>query len=509
MIKKIGSALKAVMYRMGLIQGINKITDSKKVMVTDEHYEYVDTWYALYKGYHKDFHDITYKTVAGERSRRRATLNMPKVAAAEMAQLVFNEKCLVNVSDNALYDNIKEVLDHNKFGKQFQRYLEYSFALGGMVMKVHVDADQIKISYVAADAFYPLSSTSDEVTEGVFVNETRKGDKKYTLLEWHTWEGSEYVITNELYESNNSATLGIRVPLSTMYPDLEEEARIEGLTRPLFVYIRPNTANNFDMYSPLGISIYANALDTLKTLDIAYDSFQREFRLGKKRILVPQSAIKTVVDPQTGKMSRYFDAEDEAYQAMNFESEDAIKDISVELRVNEHIDAINSILNLLSMQLGFSAGTFTFDSQGLKTATEVVSENSKTFRTKNSHETIVEEGIKELVDVIVNVAELYDIFTAPDDYDVTVDFDDSIAEDRAANATYYMTLQSAGLISKKYALQRILDLTEEQAEEMLQEIKDENATADDAFMLDTFGQKEGQLEKDEEEEEKTEEDEVE
>lgn len=294
-----------------------------------------------------------------------------------------------------------------------------------------------------------------------------------------------------------------------MYPDLEEEARIEGLTRPLFVYIRPNTANNFDMYSPLGISIYANALDTLKTLDIAYDSFQREFRLGKKRILVPQSAIKTVVDPQSGKMSRYFDAEDEAYQAMNFESEDAIKDISVELRVNEHIDAINSILNLLSMQLGFSAGTFTFDSQGLKTATEVVSENSKTFRTKNSHETIVEEGIKELVDVIVNVAELYDIFTAPDDYDVTVDFDDSIAEDRAANATYYMTLQSAGLISKKYALQRILDLTEEQAEEMLQEIKDENATADDAFMLDTFGQKEGQLEKDEEEEEKTEEDEVE
>jgi hypothetical protein len=41
-------------------------------------------------------------------------------------------------------------------------------------------------------------------------------------------------------------------------------------------------------------------------LDIAFDSYQREFKLGKKRILVPDSAIQTVIDPITGQMHRYF-----------------------------------------------------------------------------------------------------------------------------------------------------------------------------------------------------------
>ncbi|PEN25441.1 portal protein, partial [Bacillus wiedmannii] len=118
----------------------------------------------------------------------------------------------------------------------------------------------------------------------------------------------------------------------TLYPDLEEEVRIENLTKPMFVYFKPNTANNFDMSSPLGISIYANALGTLKSLDIAFDSFQREFVLGKKRIIVPDMAIKTVADPLTGTMLRYFDANDEVYQAFQLgDNTNQIQDISVEL----------------------------------------------------------------------------------------------------------------------------------------------------------------------------------
>ncbi|WP_143287124.1 phage portal protein, partial [Caenibacillus caldisaponilyticus] len=250
---------------------------------------------------------------------------------------------------------------------------------------------------------------------------------------------------------------------------------------------KPNLANNFDTQSPLGIAIYANALDTLRALDIAFDSFEREFRLGKKRIMVPASAIRTVVDPQTGNLVRYFDANDEAYQAFNFgQDSNEIKDISVQIRVQEHIDAINALLNILAMQTGFSAGTFTFDGQGLKTATEVVSENSKTFRTKNSHEILVEEGLKELIETIVEVAELYGFFSAPADYDVTIDFDDSIAEDRSQNADYWLKLKDRGVISTKYAIMRILDLTEEQADEMIQQINEEKATAT-AAQIDMFG----------------------
>lgn len=463
---------------MGILRGIQEITNHKKVAADEDHYQRIAMWTALYHGYYSDFHDVRYRTIAGEKTRRMSTLGMPKVISAELARLVFNEKCAVNISDEGLSENISQVFEANNFDKEFQRHLEYGFAKGGFVIKVFADDKGIKLSFVTADSFFPISTTRNEVHEGVFVNETRRGDKYYTLLEWNEWDGEQYVVTNELFMSEIKGELGIRVPLETLYPNLEQETRINNLSRSVFVYIKPNTANNFDTESPLGISVYANALDTLKALDTAFDSFEREFRLGKKRILVPHTAIKSVIDPQSGEMHRYFDANDEVYQAFNFSDENGqpFQDVSVSLRVQEHIDAIQALLDILAMQTGFSPGTFTFDAQGVKTATEVISENSKTFRTKNSHETTIEEGLKELIITITEIAKLYGFFSAPDDYEVTIDFDDSIAEDREANADYYIKLKNAGLASSKYTMMKVLDITEEQAGEMLREIREEQRT---------------------------------
>src|SRR5690625_7031705 len=134
------------------------------------------------------------------------------------------------------------------------------------------------------------------------------------------------------------------------------------LKKSLFLYFKPNTANNVDTQSPLGIPIYANALPTMKAIDTAFDSFHREFRLGKKRIIVPESMVKTAYD-QNGQPQRYFDSSDETYESFNTGNMDDAKihDVSVELRVDEHVSAINALLNLYSMQTGFSSGTFTFD----------------------------------------------------------------------------------------------------------------------------------------------------
>lgn len=474
MFKTIADTVRRWMYKLNLIRGVKKISDKKDIPVNEESYKNIDMWKALYKGHYDEWHNVKYHTLDGQKSRVMASLNMAKVISQEMASLIFNEKCSINISDKTLSDNIKNVLDENNFIKEFQRYLEYNFALGGMVVKVYWD-NGIKLSYVTADCFIPIAWDNKQITEGVFVNEISKGDKKYTLLEWHLIEGSEYVIRNELYESKNQGDLGVKVSLSTLYPNLEEEVWIKGISRPLFVYFKPNTANNFDMSSPLGVSIYANTLGTLKSLDIAFDSFQREFILGKKRIIVPDLAIKTVIDTKTGASLRYFDANDEVYQAFQLgDNANQIQDISVELRVEEHAAAINALLNYLSSQVGLSAGTFSFDGQGVKTATEVVSENSKTFRTKQSHETIIEDGIRDLVDIIIEIAALYDEFDSTDNYEVTVTFDDSIAEDQTAEINKQVTLVMNGLTTKKLAIMKIHGVSEEEADRIVQEIQNEN-----------------------------------
>ncbi|EST11105.1 phage portal protein [Sporolactobacillus laevolacticus] len=517
MFAKIGAAIKGVLARMGLLATINNVTQFAAVIESQWMYDRILDWRSLYRGYLGKYdgipyHETSYIDAVGKRHhRKRASLKMPKKSAERMASLVFNEKCQINIgSINGQPDengdihatpeikqfsaNVMDVLDDNHFHKLFQRYLEYMFAMGGMVAKPYVDNGKIKISWVTAQNFLPVGSNNDDITAGVFMDMTRKGDKYYTHLEWHTWDGDTYHIRNELYQSMSPDDLGVKVPLSLLYENMEDDIPIQGLTRPLFVYFKPNIANNFETSSPLGISIFGNALDTLKTLDIAFDSYQREFSLGKRRIIVPASAIRAIYDPKTGEVHRYFDTDDEVYQAVatgDMEA-DQIKDMAVALRVDDHVKAINSLLDLLSMQQGFSPGTFTFDGQQVKTATEVVSENSETFRTKNSHETLIEQGIKDLIDCIAQLADLYDIFTNPgdDNYEVTVDFDDSIAEDRTQNANFYITLVAAELMPKVEAIQRIFDITEDQANEWMSKIKAESAQQQPPIMSAIMGKAE-------------------
>ena len=494
MFKSLWQKLKEVMHRMGLIKGLKDLSSHRDISISDEHYNNIEAWKELYKGYHSKIHDYYRRTIdRGTQKKRRLTLNMPKVATSELASLIFNEKCEINVGteNESLMKLVAETLEKNNFNQEFQRFLEYGFALGGMAIKAYMRNDgAIGLNFVQADNFVPISWNNAGITEAVFVDHQFRGKHKYTHLEWHTWEGSLYVVTHELFRGDKTSDdVGLKVPITELYPDLQERVEINNLKGPLFAYFKPNSANNVDLSSPLGISIYHNSYDTLRAIDIAYDSFEREFRLGRKRIVVPSTAIRTVTG-QDGEFHRYFDATDETYEAF-YTGNDAgvqdIKDISVELRVDEHIAAINALLNLYSMQLGFSPGAFSFDAQGgIKTATEVISENSKTFRTKQSHETIVEATLKSLVDIIVNFGDLYGLIDGESVYETTVSFDDSIAQDRNQDAQFYVSLVGAGLMSKKNAIMKLFNLSETDAEAEVLAIQSENQVANDSS-VDLFG----------------------
>lgn len=486
--KRILNALKGGLAKIGIIKGLDKIADHKDVSINEAMMKKIEMWMDLYQGYHEPFHKVQYFTLNGQKTRRMKTMNIAKVSAEEMASLVFNEKCDISIGDKTLFEDIKEVFRRNNFDKEFQTYLEYSFAHGGMVVKPYVDKEGIKLSFVTADCFIPLTWRNGTITEAVFLNEFVKRKKNYTHLEWHLWEDGKdeegnsiklYVIKNEVYESKNGDDLGTKVPLKEFFPDLEETAPIGKLKRPLFSYIKPNIANNVDIKSPLGIPIYANAIDTMVAIDTAFDSFHREFRLGKKRIIVPDHMVKTIVDPATGRLERYFDSNDETYEAFPQDMDEAnITDISVELRVEEHIAGINALLNLYAMQTGFSTGSFSFDGKSMKTATEVVSEQSKTFKSKQSHEVIIEAALRELIESIVDLAELYGIFEAPEKYEVTITFDDSVAEDRSTEIKHQSQMIIHKMQSRRRAIMKVQGVTEKEAVKILKEIYDEEMEID-------------------------------
>ena len=503
----------------GLAKEFKSVFDLGGVPSFQQFYDFgVFIWKLLWKGFYKPWHYIPAPTVADPEAKRTMyRMNMAKAVCAEMAGLVWGEECSVNVSiegresddekPDPLNEFVQKVLCKNAFREKMQESIEEGLALGGAAYKTWAEAKhdengnelpetrKIMLGYAMADQFIPISWDNARIMECVFVSRIAKGGWYYTRLEWHKWNGMTYVITNELYRAqiqkgkdggDSQDILGVRYPLAEIYPYLEEITEVP-VEESLFTYWRTPIANNLDDNSPLGMSIYGNAMETLHALDICYDSFVREFRLGKKRIIVPARSVRSVADPQTGRLLRYFDPNDETYEALASDSPDDLKitDNSVELRVEEHVAAINAFLSILCMQIGFSAGTFTFDQHtGLKTATEVVSENSKTFKTIKTIQNQIRPAIEHMVRNIIDVAILYEMedegqrieaLAAPG-YNVNVVFDDGVTQDRQTNINEGVMLVGAGLLSKftfmtdpKYGQ----GLTPEEAQEELNRIKGE------------------------------------
>lgn len=478
-------------------------------------------WKRLYRGFYDKWHTVIAPTISDPLGKREMyRMNLSKAVCAELAGLIWSEQCRINVSLKGFVPSESEpedkaqrfvdsVLSGNNFGVKMQESIEQMLALGGLTLKVWHDADKgMQIGYAMADQFVPVSWNNALVTDGVFISRQAKNGYYFTRLEWHRQNGTNYVITNDLYraEMKNGASkesqdiLGYRYPLAEVYPELEAETVIEGLDTPLFSYARTPIANNLDDNSPLGVSIYGNALETLHALDICYDSFVREFRLGKKRIIVPARAVRTVTDPETGRQLRYFDASDETYEALASDDPGDLKisDNSVELRVEEHVAALNAFLAVLCLQLGFSASTFTFDvKNGIKTATEVISENSKTFKTVKACQNCIEPALHSLVCNIFRVALLYDAefdgehvaswFAGGDianGIECSVYWDDSVIEDKASQIDRDILLLNNGLKSKRTVMTTTLGMTEEQADAELKRIAEESSI--NAFDVDRF-----------------------
>ena len=506
----------------GLAREFKSVFDLGGIPAFQQFYNFgIFVWKLLWKGYYKAWHYIPAPTIADpDRHRNMSRMGMAKALVAEMAGLVWGEECSVNVSmegftadeenPDPLNEWVQKTLCKNAFREKMQESIEEGLALGGAAYKTWAESRhdedgnempetrKIMIGYAMADQFVPTAWDNAKVTEGVFISRIAKGGYYYTRLEWHKWNGTTYVITNELYRSeiqkganpeDTQDILGVRYPLAEIYPYLDEITEVP-VEESLFTYWRTPIANNLDDNSPLGMSIYGNALDTLHSLDVCYDSFDREFRLGKKRIIVPARAVRSVVDPVSGKLVRYFDATDETYEALASDEPDDLKitDNSIELRVEEHVAAINAFLSILCMQVGFSAGTFSFDQHtGLKTATEVVSENSKTYKTIKTVQNQIRPAIEHLVRNIIDVAILYEMTDdngtpierlVSNGYNVTITFDDGVTQDRQTNLNEGVMLVGAGLLSKytfltdpKYGQ----GLTPEQAQEELDRIKAENA----------------------------------
>jgi len=520
-------------FRDHVRNGVNRLAEAAEVFKKDvfeldgvpafrEFYTlYVYPWLAVYRGYYKPWHCVPVVSVKDPKGKTRdmATMNAGKMACAQMSRYVWNERCEIHVTrdgqtgDGAdpLDEFLQDVLRKNNFNIAFGDLTEKAFATGGAALKEYVEIPKdkqgndagpgrIRLSYHMATQFVPTAWNNAQVTSAIFLNREAKDGYYYTVVEWHKWDGNTYKVTNELYRQPIKGTnepqniLGWWYPLDRVYPLLSPATEMKDVHETFFQYIKPFGANYVDDNSPIGMSVFSAAMDTLHSIDIIFDSMQREFVLGRKRIIVPARAMRRIPDLNgNGILRTYFDASDEVYEALSMDDADANKivDNSVELRVDEHISAINGELAILCGQIGFDPGTLSFDDKkGLKTATEVISENSKTFGTVKAHENGMRDALEGMVHAIIELAVQYELewkgqkiaALVGGGYNVAISFDDSIIQDRAADIDEGIRLMGAAVMSKLKFMVDTLGYTPEEAEKEIKRIAEENRNVTSAII---------------------------
>jgi len=455
--------------------------------------EDIRLWYQIYGDESfgdTSWREYSYVSLDGRpHKRRRADIRAAKIVCSDLAGLIWSER-----PEFSSGTGVAKVFKDTRFWESIPGFTERAIiAGGGGAFKLYGSTGKLFIDFVSPDNFFPVTwDASGRITEADFVEKRTIDNKKYVRIEKHRKATREvngvvvsgYEITNVIFEESNSAYA------ERNGADLYEKFKVSQSPVffgtgdvPLFAYARNPEANNLHVTSPLGISIFANAVDTLHTLDIIYDALRSEIILGRKRIIVPAQCIRTIfeVDPVTGTSNpvRYFDPSDEIFQAFNTEEGDKLKisDNSVELRIEELTLALRTTLNVLAVQVGLSSGSLSWDGQSVKTATEVVSENSKTFKTVQGFQRSIGEAILQIAEAIKLIGPAI-IKGFSDGGDLAITWQDSILEDRASITKYWTERYAAGTCSLAMYLEKVDGLAPDKAATQAAAIRKERQTVD-------------------------------
>ncbi len=419
-------------------------------------YSNINSWKEIYNG----GGDWRYTRKGGMKqgSRKVASLGAAKALCAELARLCFTEGTQLCSTDSETEGYIRSVLEDNRFYQRFPQFLESVFALGGGAVKLFWD-DGIKLDFLQADCFVPTEWDGGGISGGVFASKLTRDGREYVLAEEQRLRDGVLEISNRLYDEN-----GAEKKLAELLPDIPEKSRVEGIFKPLFVYFGVGGSQ------PLGESVFAAAVDTLRDIDLVFDSLGREFVLGRKRIIVPYYAVRGEYD-ENGDIRRYFDVNDEVFQAMSVSDTEELKitDNTATLRITEHTDALSALLDLLCMQAGLSEGSLSYKDGSIRTATEVISRNSRTYRTQAHYRGLIAEGLTQLMELICVMGKMAGQLSDNASESASIMFADGIAEDDSSRTERAINLYNAGLISRARALSHINGITLDEAKKLEKE----------------------------------------
>ena len=425
-----------------------------KTAVSDEMDKAMDLWLKIYTNN------------APWISKEVPSLQLGASIAEEFARLITLEmKSEVTGSKRAEFINE----EYQKVLEDLKSELGLFNAVGGGFFKPFVKGDKFYIDYIPQTDCKPLKfDSAGNITSIVFSSQIVKGEKRYTRLETHTLNGTDYIVENKVYVSEiYNTSLGRQTSLKEIseWSDLEEKTIIQNIKMPLFAYYKVPLSNNIDPKSCLGPSVYHKAVDSIRKADIQASRLDYEYESAERSIYADVNALKN----ENGTAKR-----NKVVKTLDTGEDQFYKEFSPSLRDEGFIRGQNKNKQEIEFQCNLAYGTISDPSLVEKTTVEINSSKQRSYSSVSQMQHSLERALKHLVYILDVYCDLYELCPAGE-YEVSAEWDDSIIVDTESEQRIRLQETNLGLGSKLDYLMWRYGLTEEQAQEKLDRIKQEKS----------------------------------
>ena len=389
-----------------------------------------------------DFYDFSDNQGGIPLKVHRRSIHPAAKVANEWASLLMNDRTTISTDSEECNEWLDEYLHAVGFKARGQGMVKRAFALGTGAWAVWLDTSAGKMQLRRYDArmILPITWDDDGVSECAFATRVVSRGRKLDQLQLHLAADDGYHIVTRLFDAENGAP----VSDDSVVQDFATKC-----PTPTFALVTPAVENTVSDMSPYGCSVYADAIDAMQAVDLAYDAVYNEVDLTKARIFISDTLVQVTYTDGDGEVRQLrqalpFGRDNTVFRKVET-AEDMVQVYAPQMRTASQVQAYEKALETMGDLCGFGPNYFTAR-QGVKTATEVSSDNSALMRNIRKHENLLEDSIARIVHAALACARTHLGASLPPEGEVHVAFDDSIITDTAADKAQDMAEVSAGLM---------------------------------------------------------------
>ena len=357
----------------------------------------------------------------------------------EWGSLLLDEKTVVACESRECADWLASFFSTTGFWGRAQETVVRAFGLGTGAFAVWLDVGRrlVRVRHYDARMVVPLSWDAEGVRECAFVTRCFSRGALLDQLQMHVvGDDGTYRIRTVCFDGDGRV-VGV--------PGVAGEVGT-GSVGPTFGIVWPAVPNTRVDFSPYGQSVFADAVDAVQSVDLAYDALINEVDAGKMRVFLSDVMFDQERAADGRRVPIPFGKGDCTVFRKVMSTEDTIQEFAPALRTDSQGKAFRLALQVLGDLCGLGVNYFDLDNVGyVKTATEVSSDNSALMRNIRKNENALAGALGDVARALLACARGMGE-ALPDEGDVGVIYDDSIVQDTASEKRQDMDEVAAGLM---------------------------------------------------------------